>query len=88
MASGGRTDHPATRTAVRSWNPDHPGGVDAHVTRIVGSRVGVTPEEAETLARRYLDGDPLAAFLGAIDPAGIVELRMRPERWYAVDEGA
>ncbi len=52
---------------------------------VVDTRVGVSPADAETLARRYLDGEDLAGYLAAVDPARMVEVRMRPDRWYAVD---
>lgn len=52
---------------------------------VVDTRVGVSPADAEALARRYLDGDDLTGYLAAVDPARTVEVRMRPDRWYAVE---
>ncbi len=52
---------------------------------VVGTRVGVSPADAEALARRYLDADDLAGYLASADPDRMVEVRMRPDRWYAVE---
>lgn len=54
--------------------------------RLVGAPEPASREAIVALAERYLDGEPLAAYLASIEDLDMVEFTMRPDRWFAADQ--